>query len=156
MKRKLGLTAALVVALAMVGYAQKKPDFSGTWTMDAEKSDPAPQGRGGRMGGGMMGGGSMTIKQTDTTFSITREGRQGAMTTDYKLDGSESEISMGRMTAKAKAMWDGDKIVVETTREGQNGPMTTKAIYSIDASGMLWVTNETPNGSRKVAYKKST
>jgi hypothetical protein len=53
-------------------------------------------------------------------------------------------------------MWDGDKIVVETTREGQDGPVTTKAIYSMDASGMLWVTNETPNGSRKVAYKKST
>ena len=39
MRRKLGLTAALVVALAVAGYAQK-PDFSGTWTPDV---DPAPR-----------------------------------------------------------------------------------------------------------------
>ena len=39
MKRKLALTAALVVALAVAGYAQK-PDFSGTWTPDVA-------GRGG-------------------------------------------------------------------------------------------------------------
>jgi hypothetical protein len=37
MRRKLGLTAVLVVALAVAGYAQK-PDFSGTWTPDV---DPA-------------------------------------------------------------------------------------------------------------------
>jgi hypothetical protein len=30
MKRKFGMAAALVVALAVSGYAQKKPDFSGT------------------------------------------------------------------------------------------------------------------------------
>ena len=36
MRRKLAMTAALVVALAVAGYAQK-PDFSGTWT-----PDPAP------------------------------------------------------------------------------------------------------------------
>ena len=35
--RKLAMTAALVVALAAAGYAQK-PDFSGTWTPDV---DPA-------------------------------------------------------------------------------------------------------------------
>ena len=28
-------------------HAQGKPDFSGTWTLDTAKSDPAPQGRGG-------------------------------------------------------------------------------------------------------------
>ena len=43
MKRKLGLTAVLVVALAVAGYAQK-PDFSGVWTPDA----PAAAAAAGR------------------------------------------------------------------------------------------------------------
>ena len=36
MYRKLALTAVLAVALAVTGYAQK-PDFSGTWTLDADR-----------------------------------------------------------------------------------------------------------------------
>ena len=41
MKRKLGMTAAFVVALAISGYAQKATDFSGAWTPDV---DPAARG----------------------------------------------------------------------------------------------------------------
>src|SRR5438128_1392250 len=47
---------AALVALPAAGWAQAKPDFSGTWTMDAAKSDPAPA-RGGGGGGGQRGGG---------------------------------------------------------------------------------------------------
>src|SRR4051794_37543116 len=88
MKRKLGIAAALVVALAVSGHAQKKPDFSGTWTVDTEKSDPA-RGPGGDRGpaGGMMG--PLTIKQTADSVSIDSQGRGGTpQTRTYKLDGS--------------------------------------------------------------------
>src|SRR6476661_6507651 len=123
MKRTLGLTAALVVALAFSGYAQKKPDFSGTWAIDQTATDAANAGAtagggapgGGGGGGGRGPGGPMTIKQTADSLSIERQGRNGAMTTTYKLDGSEQEIAQGQMTIKAKAKWDGDKIVVEAT-----------------------------------------
>ena len=66
--------------------AQTKPDFSGTWTINAGKSDPAPEGGGG--GGG--GAGPLTIKQTATDSRVTSEGRQGPQTMTYKLDGSAS------------------------------------------------------------------
>ena len=163
MQRKLALTAVLAVALAITGYAQKK-DFSGTWTLDqaaTEAANPAPAaGAGGGAGGGGMrggGGGPMTIKQTADALTIERQGQNGVMSTVYKLDGSENEITMGRGTAKAKAKWDGDKIVVEQTRAGQDGtPVTTTITYSLDDKGMLWVENKTPNGSRKSAYKKTT
>lgn len=163
MKRKLVMTAALVAALALTGYAQKKPDFSGTWAIDQAATDaanPAPAaGAGGGGGGGGMrgGGGPMTIKQTADSLSIERAGRNGAMTTTYKLDGSEQEIPMGQATAKAKAKWDGDKIVVEVTRAGQDGtPTTTTTSYSLDKDGNLWTEAKSPNGTRKTAYKKST
>src|SRR4029077_15943690 len=48
---------AALVALPAAGWAQAKPDFSGSWTMDAAKSDPAPaRGGGGAPGGGGGGG----------------------------------------------------------------------------------------------------
>ena len=160
MKRKLGMAAALVVALAVSGYAQKKPDFSGTWTVDTDKSDPPPAGGpgggGGGRGPGMMG--PLTIKQTADSLSIESQGRQGnPQSRIYKLDGSEQEITFGQMTAKAKARWDGDKIVIETTRNGRDGtPFTTSVTYSLNADGTLTADNKTPMGSRKVVYKKTT
>jgi hypothetical protein len=166
MHRKLALTAILAVALAVTGYAQKK-DFSGTWTLDQAATDaaattttaPAPP-PGGGPGGGRMGGmaGPMTIKQTADSLSIERAGRGGnPMTTTYKLDGSEQEIPMGPATAKVKAKWDGDKIVIETTRAGQDGtPVTATATYALDKDGVLWVETKSPMGSMKRAYKKTT
>jgi hypothetical protein len=160
MKRKLGMAAALVVAMAVSGYAQKKPDFSGAWTVDTEKSDPAPApgagpGGGGR-GGGMMG--PITIKQTADSISIESQGRGGMpQTRTYKLDGSEQEITFGQMVAKARAQWDGDKIVIETLRRGQDGtPFTTSVTYSLNKDGTLTAENKTPMGARKVVYKKTT
>jgi hypothetical protein len=160
MKRNLALTAVLAVALAVTGYAQKK-DFSGTWTMDQEATAAANTTgtTGGGGGAGMRGGGGpITIKQTADALTIERQGQQGTMSTVYKLDGTETEVTAGRGgTAKAKAKWDGDKIVVEQTRQGQDGTPTTSTItYSLDDKGMLWMETKTANGSRKVAYKKTT
>jgi hypothetical protein len=167
MHRKLALTAVLAVALAVTGYAQKK-DFSGTWTLDQAATDAAatttttaaPPAGGGGGGGGMRGGGGpMTIKHTGDTLAIERPGRGGGAptTTTYKLDGSEQEVTMGQGTAKVKAKWDGDKIVMETTRAGQDGtPVTTTATYSLDAAGLLWVETKSPQGTQKRAYKKTT
>ena len=157
MKRKLGMAAALVVALAVSGYAQKKPDLSGTWTVATEKSDAAPAPGGGAGRGSMGMTGPITIKQTADSVSIESQGRQGAMTRTYKLDGTETEIHMGPMTAKGKAKWDGDKLVIETTRHTQDGtPVTTSATYSRNADGTLTVVTKTPQGERKNVYKKTT
>src|SRR2546427_927612 len=92
MKRVLLTALIAAVVLPFHVRAQAKPDFSGTWTLDTAKSDPAPQGRGG--GGGA---GPVTIKQTGAELAVTSEGRQGPQTMTYKLDGSESSNQvMGR------------------------------------------------------------
>jgi hypothetical protein len=169
MHRKFALTAILAVALAVTSYAQKK-DFSGTWTLDQAATDaaattttappPPPSGGGmpgGRMGRGMGAQGPLTIKQTADSLSIERAGRGGnPMTTTYKLDGSEQEVPMGQATAKVRAKWDGDTIVIETIRSGQDGtPMTMTATYSLDKDGVLWVETKGGMGTQKRAYKKS-
>lgn len=161
------LGAAAVVLLAASVFAQGKPNFAGTWTVDAEKTaaeNPAPAGGGG--GGGGRGGGGrggmqgpMTITQDATTFTIARETQNGPVSTSYKLDGSEQTVTMGQGEAKVKAKVEGATIVIETTQDMGNGPTTRKAVYSMDGAWMV-VANTSPgrNGgeptTRKTYYKK--
>lgn len=151
MKRaRIGGIAAAMLAVATVAWAQK-PDFSGSWTLDPAQSQLAAPGGGGR-GGGMM---QMTVKQTADTLTVETEGRGGMMTRAYKLDGSESEIQMGRMTAKATAKWDGDKLVISTTSEGREGtPVTRTETWSL-SNGTLTIEGTGRGGATtKRVYKK--
>jgi hypothetical protein len=146
MRRKLGLTAALVVALAVAGYAQK-PDFSGVWTPDVDPAAAAAAGGGGGRGGG----GPMTVKQTATELSVETQGRNGPQTRTYKLDGSETEMPMGQMTAKVSAKWDGSKLVI-TTKTDQGEQTATWSL----ADGKLKVDRTGGRGPSSTTYKKTT
>ena len=149
MQRKLGLTAVLVVALAVAGYAQKA-DFSGTWTPDVDPAAAAPAGGGGGGGRGMAG--PMTVKQTATELSVERQGRQGPTTTTYKLDGTETEVAgRGGAMMKVSAKLDGNKLVI-TTKSDQGSQTQTWSL----ADGKLTIERETPNGPMKTTYKKTT
>jgi len=150
MKRaRIGLMAAAVLAVATVAWAQK-PDFSGTWTLDPEASGAPAAGTGG--GGAQRGGGGpMTVKQTADTLTIERQGQQGTTTTAYKLDGTETDITMGQMTAKASAKWDGNKLVITTKSERGEQTQT----WSLD-KGLLTIEGTGGRGPTKRVYKKTT
>lgn len=151
---KRALFAAIVAVTVAAGVtAQARPDFSGTWVLDTEKSVM------GRMGGGRGGAGmaALTIATSGSTLTATREGMNGPVSTVYKLDGAESKnMQMGRggsAEAIYRSRWDGEKLVttitggmgtatetrwldsdgsmvVETTRPGRGGtPMTMKLVY---------------------------
>src|SRR3954468_15556406 len=144
MKNVLFLALAAAIVLPFTARAQTKPDFSGTWTLDASKSD-APMGRGGR--GGPPG--PMTITQTADTLTQKR----GEQTLTYKLDGSESANEVqgrgGVQTVKAKAHWEGSKLVIESTREIQGFALTTKEERTLSADGKemtVQTTASTPQG----------
>lgn len=144
MRRKLGLTAVLVVALAIAGYAQQ-PDFSGTWT-----AVPAADAAGGG-GGGRGPAGPMTVKQTATELSVQTQGRNGPQTRVYKLDGSETEVQMGQMTAKVSAKWDGSKLVI-TTKTDQGEQTQTWSL----ADGKLKIDRTGGRGPSSTTYTKTT
>jgi hypothetical protein len=164
MKRAMAVCGAVAMLLvATSAFAQGKTDFSGKWTIDAEKTaaaNPAPAGGGGAGGGGGRGGGGaagpMTIKQDATTLTIERAGQDGAVnSTVYKIDGTEFTVMQGQNEAKGKASWDGAKLKLEITTA--NGVRTT--VYAIEG-GDLVVANTNPgrNGgeptTRKTIYKK--
>jgi hypothetical protein len=145
MKRLVLLAFAAAVVLPFTVRAQTKADFSGTWTLDATKSD-APGGRGGR---GPQG--PVTIKQTASEITI------GQAT--YKLDGSESVNQLqgrGGMTeAKSKAHWDGAKLVIETTRDIGGNSVTSTETRSLSADGKEMTVETSFNGNtRKTVFTK--
>ena len=170
MKALIAMAAALFLAVPAFVFAQAKPDFSGSWTFDEAKSDPAPAragggGGGGGRGGGRMGGApatAMTIKQTPAELSIDRTTAQGAQTAVYKLDGSESKNTIGMGQATSKATWDGSKLVIATSQtvQGRGGEITidAKDIYTVDGKTLtIETTRTTPGGTqnRKLVYTKN-
>jgi hypothetical protein len=155
MTRRLALAAVCMVALAVPGFAQKKPDFSGTWIVDTAATSAANPAPAGGAAGPASGGGEMVIKQTADTFSIERHGPSGVQAQVYKLNGGEQEVMSGQLKMRAKPRWEGDKIAIDLTRPAQDGSMfTTTTTYSIDKGGLLWMETPTPMGTRKVVYKK--
>src|SRR5690349_18514734 len=158
MKRaRIGMFAIATLAVATMAFAQAKPDFSGTWTPDQPAGAPGGGGApGGAPGGGGGGGGRgmagpMTVKQSATELTVERQGRNGAQTTTYKLDGSESKIQMGQMEATATAKWDGSKLVI-TTKTDQVEQAQTWSL----ASGVLTIDRTGGRGPSTTTYKKST
>jgi len=85
------------------------------------------------------------------TLTIERQGQQGTMTTAYKLDGTETDITMGQMTAKASAKWDGNKLVITTKSERGEQTQT----WSLD-KGLLTIEGTGGRGPTKRVYKKTT
>jgi hypothetical protein len=158
--------AALVLWTAAAS-AQDKPNFNGKWTLDAEKTAAANPGGGGGGGGGRggggrggMGGGPVTITVDATSLTRETETQNGPVKQVYKLDGSETDVQMGPMTAKAKAKWDGATIVIETTSQTQDGgTRTTKAVYALEGEYLVIANTQPPRGggepvTRKQYYKK--
>jgi hypothetical protein len=150
MKRaRIGIIASTVLAVATIAFAQAKPDFSGSWAPEVDPAAAAATAGGG--GGRGMGGGPMTVKQSATELTIERQGPNGAISTVYKLDGSESKITMGQMEATATAKWDGSKLVI--TQKSERGEQTQT--WSL-AAGVLTIDRTGGRGPSSTKYKKTT
>jgi hypothetical protein len=167
-KKALALALTAVLAVPAMALAQKT-DFSGTWTFDEAKSDPAPGGGGAGRGGGGGGGGRMgggpaskiVIKQTGNDLHVESTTANGTTMAMYKLDGSESVNKTGMGETKSKATWDGANLVIAgkqsvSTPQG-NFELDVKEVYSLSGGVLtLTTTRVTPRGetTRKLVYNK--
>ncbi|MGE0442077.1 MAG: hypothetical protein AB7L66_10370 [Gemmatimonadales bacterium] len=170
---KASFAALTVLSLVAVPLAAQKPDFSGTWKLNTELSDPmgGPGGGGGGGGGGgrgMGGGGGraseLSITQTAAKLVIEMKIGENTRTTTYNLDGSESRNpGMRGAETVSKAMWDGNSLMVmsETNMSTPNGDMkiSSHEVRSLSADGKqmtIVTTSTTPQGerTRKQVYDK--
>lgn len=157
---RVGVIAAAILAVTTLAWAQK-PDFAGTWTLDAAASE-APGGGGGGRGrgrGGILGMGPTTVKQSATELTVESTTQDGTkMTRTYKLDGTESKNTMmGRggqqMEAVSVAKWDGAKLSIVTKQSMGDQTFETTEVWSVDGS-TLTVESTNARGTTKRVYKK--
>ena len=106
--KKLMSTLFVIAAATGMALAADKPDFSGSWKMDADKSVFGP----------MPPPSSMTRKidhkDPDLTVAESRVSDQGDMNTTvkYSTDGKETTNSLMGNDVKSKAVWEGKTLVI--------------------------------------------
>ena len=126
MKSVLLATMVLALAAPLDAQAQARPDFSGTWVLDAAKSDQGGAGRGAGRGPAAP----VVIKQTATEITV------GAIT--VKLDGTPTEFQgRGGAAQKVTVKWDGSRLVSTITGDFQGRAYTTTQTRSLSADGTV-------------------
>jgi hypothetical protein len=162
------LTAAALVLGTASAFAQAKPNFAGKWVAEAAAPAAAPGGapgggggRGGGRGGGL--GQELTIVQDATTIKIDYVGtgrNPGPVSLTYKLDGSESKnTGMGGMEQVAKAVWEGEKLVVTTAINMGGNAVEQKRTFSLEGGNLVVETVQPgreggPGTPTRLVYKK--
>ncbi|MEI6667637.1 MAG: hypothetical protein WCP29_05730 [Acidobacteriota bacterium] len=154
-RRFVFLAILLAVALAIPTLAQaQKPDFSGKWVQDMDKSDPAPAGRAGGGGRGPAGPQAFTITQTATEFTLERETPNGPQKTVYKLDGTESSNPGRGGDVKSKTTWDGAKLVTTYQQTMGENTVDVTETRTIEADGTLKLVTARGANARTMVFKK--
>lgn len=117
------------------------PNFSGSWMLNTAKSQygqfPAPQV--------MIR--TVQMQGTQLTMSTYQKGAQGEVTTELKYTTDGKPTVNGANTGSA--VWYGDTLVIESSREAQGARLTQRDSWSLSPDGKtLTVTTKVklPNG----------
>ncbi len=177
MMRPMLAAAAATIVMAGAAVAQR-PDFSGNWKLNTEKSDPPPQMGGGGPGqrpggagpgggrGGMMTVSEMFITQLSSRMMIDQKMGERSQTVSYNLDGTESR-NPGMMGTEfvTTSTWVDNTIVTKgkNTFKSPMGEVTieTTEIRSLSEDGKtmtIEMTSISPRGTltRKSVYDRSS
>jgi hypothetical protein len=158
-------TMMLLLCVAVAFGQDTKPNFTGDWTLDREKSEmgePGPGGGGGRGRG--MGMGSFSITHEGDAVVVKRkvefQGEERTFESRHTTDGKESVNEGFRGNSiKSKTHWEGTKLLTESVMETPNGTRETKEVRSLSADGKTMTVETTSKGgfgegTRKLVYNK--
>jgi hypothetical protein len=125
--KKLMSTLFVILAAASVAMAADKPDFSGDWKMDADKSSfgqiPPPASIVAK------------IDHKDPALSVTTTQNDQTQTFKYSTDGKETTNSMMGNDMKSKANWDGKTLVISSTANMGGADLKMDTKYSLSDDG---------------------
>lgn len=121
----------LCALLAIAAVAADKPDFSGTWKMDPDKSlfGPLPPPT------------SMTLvidhKDPDISVNQSSTGPEGDqnITAKYSTNGTETVNSFMGSDVKSKARWDGRTLVIESSLDAGGAPVKVTTKWNLSDDG---------------------
>lgn len=136
------LAVLLTIFIPGVVKAQMKADFSGTWTLNEEKSNLG-EGRRVRFGRGDF---VATQEANLLTVERTRTNREGETTTStitYSLDGKEKVNATERSERKSTANWsaDGKTLTIVTVSSFNGNERTSTEVWSLTNTNTLSITS---------------
>jgi hypothetical protein len=135
---------AAAVALSFAAHAQPKPDFSGTWAMDVQRSvSPTYPELGGPV--------TLVIRQSETDLTIeTRRGGRSATVIYTSSSPAGARLagapSPGPSAPASRWYWDGERLVTETVRlasDSAEGTYRTKEVRTLASSGQEMIVETT-------------
>ena len=165
--RLVSVATMLLLCVAVVWGQDTKPNFTGEWTLDREKSEmgePRPGGGGGGGRGRGMSMGSFSITHDGDALVVKRkvefQGEERTFESRHTTDGKENVNEGFRGSSiKSKTHWEGTKLVTESVMETPNGTRETKEVRSLSADGKTMTVEITSKGgfgegTRKMVYNK--
>src|SRR5262245_8887545 len=113
-KVSVGLVATFVIAALSGPAAQARPDLSGTWVLDFDKSGPEVAGNGADV----PFPGQMVVTQSTADLSVRRTSvRHAPFAAAYKLDGSKVNVEApAGITETGEARFDAATLVIRSRR----------------------------------------
>jgi hypothetical protein len=106
--------------LALAAVAQDKPNFSGKWLLDMEKSEfshfPPPLAQTNAIEHQ-----GVNIKLTQTIRIADGPGGEASFERRYTTDGHENVNKLGPRDAKSTSRWDGNKLILLMRMETPDG-----------------------------------
>lgn len=136
----LTIVALAACLCASLIAAQTKPNFSGAWKMNREKSKFA-----------RVGPDAILIKMDHKEpafaedWSMSTPDGERSFQAKYTTDGKETEQEVMGRTAKTIAKWEGDALVIEWKSE-ERGAFKRKITLSADGKTMTKVVTQTRDG----------
>jgi len=133
------MIAVIVCLVASITSAQTKPDFSGTWKMNPQKSKFA------------AGGPDAILIKIDhkepslaEDLSLSTPDGERSFQAKYSTDGKETEQNVMGRTAKTSAKWVGDSLVIEF--KATEGFFNRKITLSADGKTMTVIVTQSRDG----------
>src|SRR5512146_1345803 len=136
------LVPLLLIAAAM--QAQQKPDFSGEWVLDLQRSKlevPAPDS------------GKFTITHREPAFSLlrvfTRKDKQDKLLLDFTVGGPEVVYREPGLESRGRLYWQGDTLILDATMilpDGRQGADLVQ--YTLSEGGRVLTARESFRGPR--------
>lgn len=115
--------------------AQAAPNFSGEWKLNAAKSD---FGATAAQAPAVL---TRSIKHNDPMLEIATysKGAQGEVRTQlkYSTDGKESVNKLPNGDAKGTAKWQGDRLVIVSTRNAQGTEIKQADTWTLSEGGKI-------------------
>jgi hypothetical protein len=122
----------VITSAANMAVAAEKPDFSGTWKLDIDKSSFGPMPPPAGM--------TRTIDQKgpDITVLQSMTGPDMNVTLKYSAEGKETANSFMGTDFKSKAGWDGKALVIHNDVDAGGAHVTSTDKWTLSDDGKTY------------------